>query len=52
MARPYEYLLKIILIGDSGVGKSPVLRRFYFGGVGLIHSGIHHYGTVGWFKLF
>ena len=28
MAREYEYLFKLLLIGDSGVGKSSLLLRF------------------------
>jgi hypothetical protein len=28
MARDYDYLFKLVLIGDSGVGKSCILLRF------------------------
>jgi len=28
MAEPYDYFFKILLLGNSGVGKSGVLRRF------------------------
>ena len=27
-SRPHDYLFKIVLIGDSGVGKSNLLSRF------------------------
>ena len=40
MAKPYDYLLKIILIGDSKVGKTELLTRFCDGFV----------GDVGWYK--
>ena len=43
-----DYLLRLILIGDSGVGKSIVLGRFCSKdfNIGLNTS------TIGWFKLF
>ena len=44
----YDYLLKIILIGDTGVGKSPVQGRFCSKDF-TVGSGR---ATLGWFKLF
>ena len=29
MAKTFDYLFKLLLIGDSGVGKSVVLSRFF-----------------------
>jgi GTPase SAR1 family protein len=28
MERQYDYILKVVLIGSSAVGKSAILRRF------------------------
>lgn len=28
MEKSYEYLIKILMVGESGVGKSCVIRRF------------------------
>ena len=40
MAKPYDYLLTIALIGDTKVGKTELRRRFYDGFV----------GDVGWYR--
>ena len=47
MAKSNDYLLRIILRGDSGVGKTQVLTRFCEE-FGLDIS----LSTIGWFKLF
>ena len=38
MAKPYDYLLKIFLFGDSEVGKTQLLRRFSGGVIGDVGS--------------
>ena len=51
MAKTYDYLFKLLLIGDSGVGKTCVLFRFAEGAfnatfistIGTL-SGLRHYG--------
>ena len=37
MAKPYDYVLKIVLLGDSNAGKTELLRRFCDGSVGVWH---------------
>jgi len=39
MKRDYDYLFKLVLIGDSGVGKSCLLLRFAVSYVLLLTNG-------------
>ena len=42
MAKPYDYVLKIVLIGDPHVGKTTLVRRFCDG---FVHD-IGRYATT------
>ena len=44
MAKPFDYLLKIALIGDTNVGKTELLRRSCNGFVGDVRL---HRATMG-----
>ncbi len=37
MNQEYEYLIKILIVGESGVGKTCILQRFEQGGFSVNH---------------
>lgn len=45
---PYDYLIKIILVGDTGVGKTSFLLRF----TEQLFDDASHIATIGKFDIF